>query len=59
MNFSTHAPAEFCALTDSLASRIRWRMRDYEAFLKAQLEILAESDSAELQRFGARRILHN
>ena len=58
MNFSTHAPAELCALTDSLTSSIRWRMRDYEAILKAELEILAKSDSAELQRFAARPILH-
>ncbi len=59
MNFSTDAPAELCALTDSLTSSIRWRMRDYEAILKAELEILADSDSAELQRFAARRIPRN
>ena len=49
MAFSTQSPAELCALTDSMASSIRWRMRDYQAILKAELEILAETD-AEVQR---------
>lgn len=44
MHLSTHVAAEFCALTDSLTSRIRWRMRDYQAILRAELEILAEPD---------------
>jgi hypothetical protein len=50
MNLSTQTPAELCALTDSLASSIRWRMRDYEAILRAQLEILAEPYAARRQR---------
>jgi hypothetical protein len=50
MNLSTQSPAELCALTDSLASSIRWRMRDYEAILRAELEILAESDAARRRR---------
>jgi hypothetical protein len=58
MNLSTHAPAELCALTDSLTSSIRWRMRDYEAILRAELEILAEpqiSQRPRLLRFAALR----
>ena len=50
MNFSTQAPAELCALTDSLTSSIRWRMRDYEAILRAELEILAEPLTATRPR---------
>jgi hypothetical protein len=42
MNLSSDTPVELCALTDSLTSSIRWRMRDYEAILRAELEILAE-----------------
>jgi hypothetical protein len=60
MNLSTHAPAELCALTDSLTSSIRWRMRDYEAILRAELEILAESRVAARPRplpfAGSRRV---
>jgi hypothetical protein len=44
MDLATHASAELCALTDSLTSRIRWRMRDYQSILRAQLEILAQPD---------------
>jgi hypothetical protein len=45
MSPATHAPSELCALTDSLTSSIRWRMRDYEAILRAELEILTEPDA--------------
>lgn len=46
MNQTSRIPTELCALTDSLASSIRWRMRDYEAILRIELEILAEPDGA-------------
>ena len=54
MNVATHASSELCALTDSLASSIRWRMRDYEAILRAELALLAEPELTEsrAQRFG-------
>jgi hypothetical protein len=32
---------ELCFLTDSLPSAIRWRLKDYEAMLKAELRILS------------------
>ena len=41
MNAATHPISELCPLTDSLASSIRWRMRDYESILRAELELLA------------------
>jgi hypothetical protein len=31
---------EFLPLTDSLASRIRWRLCDYEAMLRAEVALL-------------------
>ena len=43
---TAHVATDLCALTDSLASSIRWRMRDYEATQRAELEILAEPDGA-------------
>jgi hypothetical protein len=49
MDLSAHARIELCSLTDSLSSSIRWRMRDYEAILRAELEILAEPDAATLK----------
>ncbi len=48
MNLSANAPTELCTLTDSLSSGIRWRMRDYEAMLRAELVMLAETDPATL-----------
>ena len=62
MTFSTQSPAELCALTDSMASSIRWRMRDYQAILQAELEILAEPDAeaqARLHRFAVLQTLRN
>lgn len=62
MNQTPHIPTELCALTDSLTSTIRWRMRDYEAILRAELEILAEPDGANrprLLRFAARPLEEN
>jgi hypothetical protein len=50
MNVAPYVPTELCALTDSLASSIRWRMRDYEAILRAELAILAEPDGANRPR---------
>jgi hypothetical protein len=41
MDLSVHTSTELCALTDSLTSRIRWRMRDYESILRAELAMLA------------------
>jgi hypothetical protein len=49
MDLSAHAHTELCSLTDSLSSSIRWRMRDYEAILRAELEILTEPDAATLK----------
>jgi len=57
-----HASTDLCALTDSLVSSIRWRMRDYEAILRAELEILAEPDGAcrpRLLRVASRPIDEN
>ena len=34
---------EFLPLTDSLASRIRWRLCDYEAMLRAEVELLLDN----------------
>jgi hypothetical protein len=48
MDLSAHARTELCSLTDSLSSSIRWRMGDYGAILRAELEILAEPDAATL-----------
>jgi hypothetical protein len=62
MNPTPRIPTELCALTDSLASSIRWRMRDYEAILRAELEILAEPDGAyrpRLLRFAGRPLREN
>jgi len=41
-----HAPRdrEFLPLTDSLASRIRWRLCDYEAILRAEVELMLDND---------------
>jgi hypothetical protein len=50
MNIAPYVPTELCALTDSLTSSIRWRMRDYEAILRAELAILAEPDGATRPR---------
>ncbi len=45
---------EFLPLTDSLASRIRWRTCDYAALISAELElILAASPNAERGRLPA------
>jgi hypothetical protein len=53
MDLSAHTSTELCALTDSLTSRIRWRMRDYEAILRTELAMLAEPDPKLLR--SARR----
>jgi hypothetical protein len=53
MDLSVHTSTELCALTDSLTSRIRWRMRDYESILRAELAMLAAPEpgrSGSLQR---------
>jgi hypothetical protein len=50
MNLATQSPAELCPLTDSLSSSIRWRMRDYGAILRAELEILAAADPSTENR---------
>jgi len=61
MSPSNYAPVELSQLTDSLASSIGWRMRDYEAILRAELEILVEPDAATQprlpQRSNVRRLL--
>jgi hypothetical protein len=62
MTFSTQSRAELCALTDSLTSSIRWRLRDYQAILKAELEILAGPDAEaqpRLHRFAVLPTLRN
>jgi hypothetical protein len=50
MNVAPYVPTELCPLTDSLTSSIRWRMRDYEAILRAELAILAGPDGASRPR---------
>jgi hypothetical protein len=55
MTASADSPAELCALTDSLTSSIRWRMRDYEQILRAELALLAaESRAARALRTRSR-----
>jgi hypothetical protein len=36
-----------CVLTDSSQSAIRWRLCDYEAMLRTELQILAAQEHAE------------
>lgn len=40
MSLQTHAEREFLPLTDSLASTIRWRYQDYEAMLRAEVDLM-------------------
>ena len=47
MQIDTRGPKEISPLTDSLASRIRWRLCDYEAMLRAQVELLLDSDDSD------------
>ena len=45
MHAELHRKQEILPLTDSLASRIRWRYGDYEAMLRAQVALLLASQS--------------
>jgi hypothetical protein len=37
---------DLCALTDSLSGTIRWRLRDYEDILKAELALLVAMETS-------------
>ncbi len=41
---------EFLPLTNSLVSRIRWRLSDYEALLRAQVELLLDDENGEASK---------
>ena len=41
---------ELCALTDSLSGTIRWRLRDYEEILKAELALLVAMETRRARR---------
>ena len=41
---------ELCALTDSLPGTIRWRLRDYEEILKAELALLVAMETRRQRR---------
>ena len=47
MQIETRGPKEFSPLTDSLTSQIRWRLSDYEAMLRAQVELLLDSNDLD------------
>lgn len=50
---------ELCALTDSLSGTIRWRLRDYEEILKAELALLVAMETRrERQRQAGRGDTH-
>jgi hypothetical protein len=46
MQTQIRGTTEFSPLTDSLASRIRWRLSDYEALLRAQVEALLDDEQS-------------
>jgi hypothetical protein len=46
MQAELHRKEELLPLTDSLASRIRWRYGDYEAMLRAEVALLLASQDA-------------
>jgi hypothetical protein len=46
MHAELHRKQELSPLTDSLASRIRWRYGDYEAMLRAEVALLLASQGA-------------
>jgi hypothetical protein len=50
MHAELHRKQELLPLTDSLASRIRWRYEDYEAMLRAEVALLLGSQNAPLLR---------
>ncbi|MBN1238994.1 MAG: hypothetical protein JXB36_10860 [Gammaproteobacteria bacterium] len=41
---------ELDPLTDSLASRVRWRVSDYAAIFRAQIHLLLAAEAAEAKR---------
>lgn len=41
---------DLCALTDSLPGTIRWRLRDYEEILKAELALLVAMETSRRPR---------
>lgn len=46
---------ELCALTDSLSGTIRWRLRDYEEMLKAELAMLVAMETRRERLPGTHR----
>jgi hypothetical protein len=55
MHADLHRKQELLPLTDSLASRIRWRYEDYEAMLRAQVALLLASHDASWRNAYAPR----
>ena len=43
---------EFDPLTDSLVSRVRWRVSDYAAFFRAEIDLMLAAEEAAV-RSGA------
>lgn len=46
---------ELLPLTDSLSSRVRWRVRDYEAIFKAEIDLMLNAvgrDAGDDHRHG-------
>lgn len=41
---------ELRPLTDSLASRVRWRVSDYEAIVRAEIDLLLAADAVDARR---------
>lgn len=45
---------ELCALTDSLPGTVRWRLKDYEEILKAELTLLVAMEERARRPHGRR-----
>ena len=50
MHLTTHGEREIIPLTDSLSSVIRWRYGDYEAMLRAEVDMLLASRNEDSSR---------
>jgi hypothetical protein len=47
MQLQTRSDQEMVPLTDSLSSRIRWRYGDYEAMLRAEVDLMLSGPDAD------------
>ena len=47
---SQRSAQELHPLTDSLASRVRWRVSDYEAIVRAEIDLLLAADALDARR---------